>query len=55
MRFMIEKHVSSYHDHIVDALLGVEAISNFRLYNWENEVIHAITNYQEFSRASKDF
>lgn len=55
MRFMIEKHVSSYHDHIVDALLGVEAISNFRLYNWENEVIHAITNHQEFSRASKDF
>ena len=55
MRFMIEKHVSSYHGHIVDALLGVEAISNFRLYNWENEVIHAITNYQEFSRASKDF
>ena len=55
MRFMIEKHVSSYHDHIVDALLGVEAISNFRLYNWENEVIHAITNHQEFSRTSKDF
>lgn len=55
MRFMIEKHISSYHDHITDALLGIEAISNLRLYNWENEVIHAITNHKEFSRASKDF
>ncbi len=55
MRFMIEKHRNSYHEHIVDALLGVEAISNLRLYNWENEVTHAITKHQELSQSSIDF
>ena len=55
MRFMIEKHVGSYHDHIADALLGIEAISNLRLYNWENEVTHAIANHQELSESSKEF
>lgn len=55
MRFMIEKHVESYHDHIVDALLGIESISNFRLFNWENEVAHMIINHQELCRSSKDF
>lgn len=55
MRFMIEKHISSYHDHLADALLGIEAISNARLYHWENEVTHAITNHQELSQSSKDF
>lgn len=55
MRFMIKKHVSSYHDHIVDALLGIEAISNARLHHWENEVTHAILNHQEISQSSKEF
>ena len=55
MRFMIEKHVGSYHDHIADALLGIEAISNLRLYNWENEVTHTIANHQELSESSKEF
>ncbi len=55
MRFMIEKHVGSYHDHIADALLGIEAISNLRLYNWENEVTHTIENHQELSESSKEF
>ncbi len=50
MRFMIKKHVSSYHDHIVDALLGLETISNARLHSWENEVTHAISNHQEISQ-----
>ncbi len=55
MRFLIEKHIGSYHDHIVDALLGIEAISNSRLFHWESEVIHAIANHQELSRSSEDF
>ena len=55
MRFLIEKHIGSYHDHIVDALLGIEAISNSRLFHWENEVTHAIANHQELSRSSEDF
>lgn len=55
MRFIIEKHINSYHGHIVDALLGIEAISNERLYNWENEVIHSMQNRQELSKPSEDF
>lgn len=55
MRFIIEKHMNSYHDHIVEALLGVETISNLRLYNWENEVTHAISNHRELSQSSKEF
>lgn len=55
MRFLIEKHKDSYHEHIVDALLGIEAISNLRLYHWENEVTHAMANHQELSQSSKDF
>lgn len=55
MRFMIEKHAGSYHGHIVDALLGIEAISNERLYHWENEVIHAKLNQRELSQSSEAF
>lgn len=55
MRFIIEKHIDSYHNHIADALLGIEAISDVRLYNWENEVIHSITNHQKISDISNDF
>lgn len=55
MRFMIKKHVSGYHDHIVDALLGIETIADARLHSWENEVTHAISNHQEIRRASKEF
>ncbi len=55
MRFIIEKHISSYHGHIVDALLGIETISNARLHSWEHEVIHAISNHQEISQSSRGF
>ena len=55
MRFMIKKHVSSYHGHIVDALLGIETIADARLHSWENEVTHAISNHQEISQSSKEF
>lgn len=55
MRYMIEKHSNSYRNHMVAALLGIEAISNSRLYGWENEMIHSITNHQELSESAKDF
>ena len=55
MNYIIEKHVDSYHNYIVEALLGIESISNARLYGWENEMIHAITNDNELSKASNDF
>ena len=55
MRGIIEKHSDSYHQHMADALLGIEEISDARLCQWENEVVHAVTNHQELSGSSKDF
>ena len=55
MRFIIEKHIHSYHDHMADVLLGIEATSNSRLYGWENEMIHSIIHNQKLSKTSEDF
>lgn len=55
MRYIIQKHSSSYHNHITEALLGIEVISDSRLYGWENEMIHSITNAGEISESSKAF
>ena len=55
MRYITKKHINSYYSHISDVLLDIEAISNSRLYGWENEIIHSITRYQELSESSKDF
>ena len=55
MRYIIEKHSSSYHAYLVDALLGVEASSNLRLYHWENEVTYSIANDQGLSEVSNSF
>lgn len=55
MRYIIEKHIDSYQNNIMDALLGIEAISNSRLYGWENEITHSITNHQKLSASSNDF
>lgn len=55
MRYIIEKHIDSYHKHIVDALLGIEAISDSRLYGWESEMTHSITNHQKLSESSNYF
>lgn len=55
MRFLIEKHIESYHNHIVDALLGLESISDARLYGWEKEMIHSIDHNQNLSELSNEF
>ena len=55
MRYIIEKHKSSYHDNITNVLIDMEAISNSRLLEWENEIIHSIKNNQELSDLAKDF
>ena len=55
MRYIIEKHIDSYHNHIADALLGMETISNARLYGWENEMICSISNNQELCESSNNF
>ena len=55
LRYMIEKHIDSYRRDVVDALLGIEAISSSRLYGWENEMKHSIANRRELSKASHEF
>ena len=55
MRYIIEKHNSSYHDNITNVLLDIEAISNSRLLGWENEIIYSIKNNQELSESANNF
>lgn len=55
MRYIIEKHISSYRSYLTEALLGIEAVSNSRLYAWENEVTYSIENNLEISDSSSDF
>lgn len=55
MRFMIEKHINTYREHITDAILGIESISISRLYGWENEILHAMAAKQNLSELSNDF
>ena len=55
MRFLIEKHIHSYREHIADAILDLEAISMSRLMGWENEILHSITEKQNLSEMSEDF
>ena len=55
MRYIIEKHKSSYLDHLTEVLLDLEAISDSRLYGWENEIVHVLQTHQELGDASKSF
>lgn len=55
MHYMIEKHKSSYVNNITKVLLDIEAISNSRLFGWENEIIYSIKNGQRLSDAADNF
>lgn len=55
MRYLIQKHRKSYEKHLEDALLGIEEISNSRLYGWENEIVHSMEINQELSETSREF
>lgn len=52
---MIEKHMTSYQNYVMDAILGIEASSVARLYGWESEMMHAIKAEQELSQESIAF
>lgn len=41
MKYLIEKHIDVYKNHVADAVLGLEAISMSRLWGWECEMIRA--------------
>lgn len=55
MRYIIEKHNQSYHAHLADALLGIEAVSMSRLYGWENETLHTLEAGQSPGPESNKF
>lgn len=55
MRYIIEKHKGSYLKHITNVLLDIEAISNSRLFGWENEIIHSVKNGQKLSESADSF
>lgn len=55
MRFIIEKHIHSYREHIADALLGIELVSMSRLYGWESEILCTLGEDQNLSRESAEF
>ena len=55
MRFLIEKHIGSYREHITDAVLGVEAVSMARLFGWEGEMLQGLAAGQELCGASTEF
>lgn len=55
MRYLIQKHFESYHSNLADVLLDMEAISDFRLSGWENEMVYSMEKDQELSESATDF
>lgn len=55
MRYIMEKHIGIYQEHMVEAMLGMEAISIARLYGWENEMIHAKLTGRILAGVSEEF
>lgn len=55
MRYLIEKHIDIYKEHVTDAILGIEAISISRLYGWEREMIHSKLIDKGFNDLSNKF
>lgn len=55
MRYIMEKHRDSYRDHVIDAMLGIEAVSMGRLYAWEEEITDSLKRQKTISGASGKF
>lgn len=55
MRYIIQKHIHVYKEHVVDAVLGIETISMARLYGWENEMIYSQLTGRNLSDLSNEF
>lgn len=51
MRYLIQKHKSSYEKNVEEAVLGVEQISINRLFGWESEMVY----HENLSEESKAF
>lgn len=55
MRYIMEKHIGIYQEHMVEAMLGMGAISIERLYGWENEMIYAKLTGRTLAGVSEEF
>ncbi len=55
MRYMIQKHEKSYHNKMIEALLGLEQTSMTRLNLWEQEVLHEVENDKKMSTQAEQF
>lgn len=55
MRYIIEKHISIYKDHIAEAVLDIESISMSRLYGWESEMTASKLTGRNLSSLSNEF
>lgn len=55
MRFLIQKHIDSYRNHVTEALLGIESISISRLYGWESEILRTLASGQKPCSLSGEF
>ena len=51
MRYLIQKHKSSYEKNVEEVVLGVEQISINRLFGWESEMVY----HENLSEESKAF
>lgn len=55
MRYIMEKHRDSYRDHMMEAMLGIEAVSMGRLYAWEEEMTDSLKRQKKLSEVSRIF
>ena len=55
MRYIMEKHIRIYQEHMIETMLEMETISMSRLYGWESEMIHAKLTGKPLTDVSKAF
>lgn len=55
IRFLMEKHETSYRKHFIDAVLGLESISMARLEGWEQEMIRTLDSGEKLASDSEKF
>lgn len=55
MRYIMEKHIGMYQEHMIETMLGMETISMSRLYGWESEMIYAKLTGRTLAGVSEEF
>lgn len=55
MRYIIDKHKSSYVNNLTNVLLDMEKVSDLRLFAWEGEIMDSIKKGQKLSESADNF